>query len=321
MAVDRSYARLGLFLVVTTAVVVATAVFFVRQAQAHRVIDAVTYTGGNVSGLEISSPVRFRGVQVGQVEELRVEPRGSLIEIDFEVFLDRLTVIGANVQRIQLAAATGALESLRAQVVSNPVTGAAYLLLDAPSPTASAPPIALTFKPSRTYVPATPTLMTKVEDRLPMLMDRAVATLTTLEALIARAPDSLDRSDRFIAHLQQVIDKSDLPGLSQDSRAFFTTTSTQIEQITANLDKSLGPGGTLERFANDMRTSIETADLAATTQSTREAMNRTNLAADDLRRNLPVIRDSLAQLRDLARLLSDQPEAVIYGTHPQKATR
>ena len=320
MAVDRSYARLGLFLVVTTAVVVATAVFFVRRAQAHRVIDAVTYTGGNVSGLEISSPVRFRGVQVGAVEELRVEPRGSLIEIDFEVFLDRLANIGANVERIQTAAATGVLETLRAQVVSNPVTGASYLLLDAPGPAASAP-IALTFKPSRTYVPAMPTMMAKVEDRLPMLMDRAVATLTTLEALIARAPDSLDRSDRFIAHLQQVIDKSDLPGLSQDSRAFFTTTSTQIEQITANLDKSLGPGGTLERFANDMRTSIETADLAATTQSTREAMNRTNLAADDLRRNLPVIRDSLAQLRDLARLLSDQPEAVIYGTHPQKAKR
>ena len=320
MAVDRSYARLGLFLVVMTAVVVATAVFFVRRAQAHRVIEAVTYTEGNVSGLEISSPVRFRGVQVGQVEELRVEPRGSLIEIDFEVFLDRLTVIGANVQRIQLAAATGALESLRAQVVSNPVTGAAYLLLDAPSPTASAP-IALTFKPSRTYVPATPTLMAKVEDRLPLLLDRTAATLKTLGDVIARAPDSLERADRFFAHLEQVIDKSDLPGLSRDSRAFFTTTSAQIEQMASNLDKSLGPGGTLERFADDMRTSIETADLAATTQSTREAMNRTNLAADDLRRNLPVIRDSLAQLRDLARLLSDQPEAVIYGTHPQKATR
>jgi len=50
-------------------------------------------------------------------------------------------------------------------------------------------------------------------------------------------------------------------------------------------------------------------------------MNQTNLAADDLRRNLPGIRDSLAQLRDLARLLADQPEAVLYGTHQQKAKR
>jgi len=35
----------------------------------------------------------------------------------------------------------------------------------------------------------------------------------------------------------------------------------------------------------------------------------------------PTVRDSLAQLRDLARLLADQPEAVIYGTHTPKAAR
>ena len=134
-------------------------------------------------------------------------------------------------------------------------------------------------------------------------------------------PDTLDRSNRFFSNMERVVERSDLPALSAESRAFFATTSAQIHQITSDLHTALGPDGTLERFAGDMRTSITAADLAGTTQRTREAMNQTNLAADDLRRSLPAIRDSLAQLRDLARLLADQPEAVIYGTHTPKATR
>jgi hypothetical protein len=145
--------------------------------------------------------------------------------------------------------------------------------------------------------------------------------MQTLEAVLSRIPDSLDRSNQFFSNMERIVQTSDLPALSAESRAFFTTTSEKIHQITSDLHTALGPDGTLERFAGDMQTSIATADLAGTTRSTREAMNQTNLAADDLRRSLPAIRDSLAQLRDLARLLSDQPESVIYGTHQPKATR
>ena len=40
------------------------------------------------------------------------------------------------------------------------------------------------------------------------------------------------------------------------------------------------------------------------------------LAADDLRRSLPAIRDSLDQLRELARQLQEQPESVVFGPRP-----
>jgi phospholipid/cholesterol/gamma-HCH transport system substrate-binding protein len=166
-----------------------------------------------------------------------------------------------------------------------------------------------------------PTILTTAQDRLPELLERSAHAMQTLETILNQIPDSLERSNRFFNNMERVVETSDLPALSAESRTFFATTSAQIHQITSDLHTALGPDGTLERFAGDMRTSITTADLAGTTQRTREAMNQTNLAADDLRRNLPAIRDSLAQLRDLARLLADQPEAVLYGTHQQKAKR
>ena len=38
---------------------------------------------------------------MGRVTDLRVDPRGNTVEIDFEVFLDRLNTIGMNVSRIR----------------------------------------------------------------------------------------------------------------------------------------------------------------------------------------------------------------------------
>ena len=40
-------------------------------------MELVTYTQENVAGLDISSPVRYRGVAVGRVSNLRVEPAAA----------------------------------------------------------------------------------------------------------------------------------------------------------------------------------------------------------------------------------------------------
>src|SRR6478752_2709639 len=131
MAVEKSYTRLGLFLVIAIVVVLATALLFIERARSRKVIELVTYTQENVTGLDISSPVRYRGVTVGRVSDLQVEPGGRTIEIDFELFTDRLTTIGANVRNLQEQAKSRVFfERLRAQVVGNPVTGEAYLFLD-----------------------------------------------------------------------------------------------------------------------------------------------------------------------------------------------
>ena len=326
MAVDKSYARLGLFLLVSLVVVVGTALFFIHRLEQRAAIEMVTYSDGNVSGLDIGSPVRFRGVHVGSISDLRIEPRGSLVEIDFDVLVDRLTGLGANVALVRQEAASGLIERLRAQVVSNPVTGEAHLLIDMPQPLP--PGMTLAFQPTRAYVPAMPTMMATVADRLPALMERASRMFETIEKITSEVPGSIKRTDAFFADMERIIRDANLPVTSADSRKFFSTSSVEmermssnIERITANLDKALGPDGTLETFVDDVNRAIAAANLEATTQATREAMNQSSLAADDLRRSLPAIRDALAQFRDLARLLEEQPESMVYGPRPAKVKR
>jgi paraquat-inducible protein B len=320
VAADKSYARLGLFVVVAVVVVLATAVLFIQRIRSRAVIEMVTYTRENVSGLDIASPVRYRGVPVGRVSELRVDPRSRTIEIDFEVFLDRLNTVGANVERIRRTAdLEGMFPTLRAQVIGNPVTGEAYLLLDAPAN--PPPPMALGITPDRAYVPSMATPMAAIRDRVPEVLERAEATLTILMAIVARMPESLNRADRFFTNVERIFQESDLAAFTADSRKFFTTTSAQIDKVATDINGLVGTGGTLMTFAEEARAAIKAADFAGSAQSTRAAMDQAALAAEDLRRALPGIRDSLEQLRRLARQIEEQPESMVYGPRPPPAKR
>jgi paraquat-inducible protein B len=320
MAVEKNYARLGLFLVVVLFVVIATAFLFIQRWRSRDVIGMVTYTTENVSGLEISSPVRYRGVALGRVTDVRVDPRGNIVEIDFDVFLDRLYTIGMNAGQVrQMSELRGIFPKLRASLVSNPVTGEAYLLLD--SPDNPAPAMTLGFTPDRPYAAWTPTPLATVQDRLPAILDRTEATLRTFNEIVSRIPESRDKSNRFFTNVERIVQESELPALSADSRKFFSTTSAQVDKITTDLDRVIGPDGTLVAFVAEVDAAIKAADLPTTNQTARAAAAQTTLAADDLRRALPAIRDSLDQLRDLARELQEQPESLVYGPRPAAEKR
>ena len=317
MAVEKSYARLGFFIVLTLVLFLVTAVFFIQRLKKRPAIGMVTYTTDNVFGLDVSSAVRLRGVPVGRVTAVRVDPRGTIVQIDFEVFLDRLNTIGLDVSRLRtITDVGGVFPNLRAQLMGNPITGEAYLLLDQPEN--PPPPMELGFKPNRPYVPSVPSPFEMAQDRLPALLDRANATLETLREIVARMPDSLDRSDRFFDNTDRIMRESELPTLSADSRKFFATTSAQIEQIRSDMDGVIGSEGSLVKFSEEARAAIKAADLPAATQAAREAADNSRLAADDLRRTLPAIRDSLQEVRELSRMLEEQPESLVYGPRPPK---
>jgi paraquat-inducible protein B len=317
MAAEKSYATLGFFVVVSVIVMLATGLFFIHRMRSREVIRLVTYFTEDVTGLDISSPVRYRGVAVGRVSNVRVRPDGDIVAVDFELFNDRLATIGKNVTRMQELARLPMAPTLRSRFVGNLVTGEGYLLLDIPSN--PPPPPVLAFTPPRGYVPSMPSRLATVQDHLPALLERAEQTFQTLTEIVARVPDSLERSDRFFTNVERILRESQLPHLSADLRTFSASTTAQIAQIASNIDRLVGTDGSLIKFAEEARSVIREANAPASAQAARDAADRTILAADDLRRSLPAIRETLALLRELTRHLDDQPESVIYGPRPSQS--
>ena len=324
MAAEQNYAKLGLFVVVILVAMLATGLFFVQRLRSREVIPLVTYFTEDVTGLDISSPVRYRGVGVGRVSDVRVHLDGTTIEVQFELFQDRLAEIGENVTRLRREADLPMARRLRARVVGNPVTGEGYLLLDIPR---DPPPLpALGFTPSRGYVPSMPSPLAAAQNRLPEVLERAEETFQALTTIVARMPDSLERTDRFFTNVDRTLRESRLAELSADMRTFFTSTTAQIgqigsnmDQIASDMDRLVGTDGSLIKFAEEARSAIREADLSTSTKAALDAADRTSLAADDLRRSLPVIRETLALLRELTGHLDAQPESVIYGPRQPQA--
>ena len=314
MAAQKDYSRLGLFLV--TIVVLATVLFFVQRSREREVLDLVTYTDQNVTGLGAQSPVRFKGVTVGRVDAVRIDARIRMVEIDFELFVDTITDLGGEVEEVRRhVMGLAGDKDTRVQVVGNPVTGDAYLLIDIP---ASPPPaMSLGFEPDRPYIPSMPSALGRVADQLPDLIDRGEALLDRTEQIMARLPDTLDRTDRFFDSGDRVFRESAIPELSQDVRDWLRSTSQQVNDLDERLDGLLGEKGTLFTLLDDAKRS----DIPATTEALRDALDQASLAADALRRDLPAIRSSLEELRALSRLLEEQPEDLVYGRRQQEEPR
>lgn len=311
MAAGKSYVNLGIFVIVVVVVAIGTALFFVQRMRSRETIAMVTYVTENVSGLEISSPVRYRGVSVGRVTDLRVDPAGLMIEVAFEVFVDRLSTIGANVEEIRRMSSLPVFPRLRSRLVSNPVTGEAYLLLDVPEN--PPPPLVLGFTPDRPYVPSMPSPLATVQDRLPEVLERVEGTMQVLTEIIGRVPGSLDRSDRFFTNVERILQESALPALSADLRSFATSGTAQLGHVAEATDRLLASSETIAAATVDASRAIREANLSDSMRAAREAADRSSIAADDLRRALPAIRDALTDVRDVARRLEEQPESVVYG--------
>ena len=75
----------------------------------------------------------------------------------------------------------------------------------------------------------------------------------TLREIIARMPDSLDRSDRFFDNTDRIMRESDCTCQHERRLPAFATTSAQIEQIRSEMDGVIGSEGALVKFSEEAR--------------------------------------------------------------------
>jgi hypothetical protein len=176
MAVEKNYARLGFFLVVVLTLTLATALLFIQRLRSREVLELVTYTIEDVSGLDVSSPVRYRGVSVGVSQTYEWTHVQNLLRSTSRCSLNRLNTVGFSAERIRkIVDLRGTFPKLRAQVKGNLVTGEAVSAAGCArqSPTS----ITLGFTPTRPYIPSVPNAVGGDAGTVAAVLERAEATL------------------------------------------------------------------------------------------------------------------------------------------------
>ncbi|WP_022660850.1 MlaD family protein [Paucidesulfovibrio longus] len=166
----QRYHRLGLFIIGGTALLL----FVVFALGAGRFLNSSikleTYFNESVNGLEVGSPVKYRGVKIGTVSHIgfvmgrytsvaESDYRYVLVECELsdDSFLNRPEAEIAD--QIQEDVKRG----LRIRPTSVGITGQLFLGIDYLDP-ASNPPLPITWEPRNLYIPSAPSTLSRLEE-------------------------------------------------------------------------------------------------------------------------------------------------------------
>ncbi|RLD10833.1 MAG: hypothetical protein DRI44_05045 [Chlamydiae bacterium] len=106
MATKSNNFRVGLFVVVSAAILIFALFFWGVERYAGDTDVYVTYFNQDVSGLSKDTPVKYRGVDVGRITDVRLAPDGELIEVLMSL-RSNFKVTTQQVTRIVSAGITG----------------------------------------------------------------------------------------------------------------------------------------------------------------------------------------------------------------------
>ncbi len=285
--------KLGLFVLVGILTMLG-ALFWLGARRFERTsFPAVSYFDESVQGLDVGSPVKFRGVTVGNVADITIAPDHRHVQVTSDIYVDAIQRLGLG-DHAPRKGEQFINPLLRVQLVAAGITGVRFLQTDFFHPGRYPEPV-LPFDPPWNYVPSVPSTLKSLSDtatdilqRLPDLETRVSDTLGTLDT-------TLGSIDRFVT------------GLHDENGSF--------DRLLVQLRST----------ASGLAAQIDAAKLGDTTSSIRTAAGNVSGAATgfggtpaDLQETLATLRDTLDSVRAVADALERDPSVLLRGPRADK---
>jgi paraquat-inducible protein B len=328
MSKQASRSLIGAFVLGALILAVAGVVIFGSGTFFRKVERGVMFFEGSVAGLQIGSPLVFRGVQIGQVTnivlEVNLRDLKAFIPVYTEIYPQKIVPIGGeSYDRNYLQALIN--KGLRAQLqLQSFVTGQLMISLDFHPNT----PVRLIGLETR--YPETPTIPSDLErlrtkfEELPLkeIADRLNETLAgintlvnsrDLQASIGSLNHLLKHTDALVKNLTIQIEPlaSDIRETTDAARAAFV----QAEK-TLRFDEG-APG----QIASSLKETLSAAQ-ATLKETNRAVENISGITAQnanlgyEIHRTLEQIAELVRSVRVLADYLERHPEALLRGKRP-----
>jgi phospholipid/cholesterol/gamma-HCH transport system substrate-binding protein len=313
MAAPTNHWRLGLF-VVTGVVMGLATVAILGARNAHTEVGRyVSYFDESVQGLDVGSPIKFRGVTIGTVGRIDIAPDHRHVEVTSELGVADLARLRLNVgdgaaQRDALNKKLAMATDLRVQLASAGLTGVKFLQLDF-FDVAEYPPPVLPFDVPDNYIPAAPSTLKNIEDslmrvmnRLPEVTDQMTQILAKVDAVMGevegkKIPEQiallLDNTNHLLGNAQHKIDQVDTGKLSKEAEqalGSLNETVGRMNKILAHVDGEKGLLSSVVRASDAFGDTVRSADgiggqLGDALQAVQEAARSIHKLSDALERD------------------------------------
>jgi phospholipid/cholesterol/gamma-HCH transport system substrate-binding protein len=314
MAAPTNHWKLGLFVVVGVALSLATATFLGAQSLKKQVVSYQTDFDESVQGLEVGSPVKFRGVTIGAVSGIGIAPDRRHVAVTSELAVADLSDLGLAVGKGDRSTIRVPAD-LRMQVVSQGITGVKFLLIDFFDVKDNPPPL-LPFPVPENYIPAAQSTMKNLEDavvravnRIPEIADGIVVVIAKVNRLLDDLQDgkllqtaagTLTRTNEVLATLQSEIRQSHIGKLSSradESLTLLDETLARTNTILARL------GGDKGLLASAQRASNAVGDVAVNART----------LGPELEETLRDVQEFTAAIQRVADALERDPDMLLKG--------
>jgi phospholipid/cholesterol/gamma-HCH transport system substrate-binding protein len=310
MATGTNHWKLGLFVIAGVAFCVISLIVLGARSWSQVGVPYVSYFDESVQGLELGSPVKFRGVTVGHVGSIEVAPDQRHIQVtsDLDVRqLNRMELGASAADEPKARPLLAAHPNLRAQLAQAGITGGKYVSLDYVE-SDEAPP-ALPFPVPERNIPTTPSLMRSLEnsvaksfDRVPELAENAARVLATLNAILSRvdraqlpehALSTLEEANQALATLQGTLHSLDAASLSKEVQASLSALNGSLTRANQLMDRLEAKHGLFDTAQRSLGALGEVArggqslggDLEATLHDVRGAARSIQRFVDALERD------------------------------------
>lgn len=277
-----SHFKIGLFVILAIAALVATAIGL--QLRTRRpTVTFDTYFDESVQGLQAGSVVLYRGVKIGNVGKIAIAPDRRHVDVAMAIYRDQA-------EHLEL---TRLAPSLRATLGMMGITGVKYVDIDYAAAGAP-PPEKLPFAPGPRYIPSQRSFFGGLQNdldvlgrELPGLVKSLNTTLGTLDTVLAQARDE---------HVMRQLSAT-LADMDQLARHLDGHTAPRLDRFLDQL------GGTNGVVASARRAIDALGDFG------REATRSTG----ELGTTIRDLGDAARAVRALAQEIEREPDILVKG--------
>ncbi len=274
-----NYTLVGLFVVLMSAGLITFAYWLGKHGGKQEYDPYLVYMSESVAGLSTDASVKYKGVNVGTVEQLGINPHNSE-----EVEL-----------RLKIVHSTPIKTDTTAQLKSFGITGLAFIELSGGSNDA---PLLKTSGAAIPIIPATPSTFAKMYTSLEQLVEQSTLAMAKFDRILSE--NNLDNITVILAETKLLI--KDVRGQLQGLQDFVDNGVVLEKQVTSAFEKVADASESVQTMADSLEQNY--ADLGHNmrqdVQQSLELLNQLlydlDILAGDLRHATQAIQASPSDL-------------------------
>lgn len=323
MSLKTNYFKLGLFIICATVLLLSILVFFGLGALNKDKIMLESYFDESVQGLDIGSPLKFKGVKIGSVQRIRFvfNKYHDIKDVPFryvlvEMALDPESALAMRSREDLKEAIWSEVENgLRVRIAPQGLTGTGYLEMDYVNPRANKP-LPISWTPEYYYVPSAPSTIARLEE-----------TFENFSKLLRKIDDAgvdvaVQNINALLVVMRDAVKDANVPGLSDNVNSLLADlrkTNEHLNEIMASKEarealKNLG-----QTLAN---LKAGTENLPQTITDLRKLLREVNTLVasqrDEVQGLLQQSRQVFENLNDLTGDAKRNPSRLFFGSPPAK---